>query len=272
MIQAKRRLTFDRNGNPIKTDDQQYTYVTKNWTEGGEEPVWEFNNLPKYYFTVNENGEAAKKPYYYYIVEGYETINGALNPYLYQVSYTGDATLVKKTTGAVNQPADGGTANIHAKNLPGYEVGNLNLNLTKEWVNVTKKPEKVTLNLTETTHSWTKEAGWITYDPNSDTVEIMPDANGNWTTTYPLEAYSVEYNPDGSIHTAHVYTYELTEDPVSGTLPSYTFSANWPKEVGDVLELNSAGEPIKAKDAFKASSSQMEGSFLVTIADASSTL
>lgn len=272
LIQAKKQLTFDRNGNPIKTADQQYTYVTKNWTEGGEEPVWEFNNLPKYYFTVNENGEAQKKPYYYYIVEGYETIDGALNPYLYQVSYTGDATLVKKTTGAVNQPADGGTANIHAKNLPGYEVGNLNLNLTKEWVNVTKKPEKVTLNLTETTHSWTKEAGWITYDPNSDTVEIMPDANGNWTTTYPLEAYSVEYNPDGSIHTAHVYTYELTEDPVSGTLPSYTFSANWPKEVGDVLELNSAGEPIKAKDAFKASSSQMEGSFLVTIADASATI
>ena len=272
LIQAKRRLTFDRNGKPIKTADQQYTYVTKNWTEGGEEPVWEFNNLPKYYFTVNENGEAQKKPYYYYIVEGYETINGALNPYLYQVSYTGDATLVKKTTGAVNQPADGGTANIHAKNLPGYEVGNLNLNLTKEWVNVTKKPEKVTLNLTETTHSWTKEAGWITYDPNSDTVEIMPDANGNWTTTYPLEAYSVEYNPDGSIHTAYVYTYELTEDPVSGTLPSYTFSENWPKEVGDVLELNSAGEPIKAKDAFKASSSQMEGSFLVTIADASATI
>ena len=272
LIQAKRQITFDRNGNPIKTADQQYTYVTKNWTEGGEEPVWEFNNLPKYYFTVNENGEAQKKPYYYYIVEGYETINGALNPYLYQVSYTGDATLVKKTTGAVNQPADGGTANIHARNLPGYEVGNLNLNLTKEWVNVNEKPEKVTLNLTETTHSWDKTKGWITYAPNSDTVEIMPDANGNWTTTQPLQAYYVEYNPDGSIHTAHVYTYELTEDPVSGTLPSYTFSANWPKEVGDVLELNSAGEPIKAKDAFKASSSQMEGSFLVTIADASATI
>ena len=272
LIQAKKQLTFDRNGNPIKTADQQYTYVTKNWTEGGEEPVWEFNNLPKYYFTVNENGEAQKKPYYYYIVEGYETINGALNPYLYQVSYTGDATLVKKTTGAVNQPADGGTANIHAKNLPGYEVGNLNLNLTKEWVNVNEKPEKVTLNLTETTHSWDKTEGWITYAPNSDTVEIMPDAKGNWTTTKPLEAYSVEYNPDGSIHTAYVYTYELTEDPVSGTLPNYTFSANWPKEVGDVLELNSAGEPIKAKDAFKASSSQMEGSFLVTIADASATI
>ena len=272
LIQAKKQLTFDRNGNPIKTADQQYTYVTKNWTEGGEEPVWEFNNLPKYYFTVNENGEAQKKPYYYYIVEGYETINGALNPYLYQVSYTGDATLVKKTTGAVNQPADGGTANIHAKNLPGYEVGNLNLNLTKEWVNVNEKPEKVTLNLTETTHSWTKEAGWITYDPSESSVEIMPDANGNWTTTKPLQAYDVEYNPDGSIYTAHVYTYELAEDPVNGTLPSYTFSANWPKEVGDVLELNSAGEPIKAKDAFKASSSQMEGSFLVTIADASATI
>lgn len=272
LIQAKKQFTFDRNGNPIKTADQQYTYVTKNWTEGGEEPVWEFNNLPKYYFTVNENGEAQKKPYYYYIVEGYETINGALNPYLYQVSYTGDATLVKKTTGAVNQPADGGTANIHAKNLPGYEVGNLNLNLTKEWVNVNEKPEKVTLNLTETTHSWDKTKGWITYDPNPSTVEIMPDANGNWTTTYPLEAYYVEYNPDGSIHTAYVYTYELTEAPVNGTLPSYTFSANWPKEVGDVLELNSAGEPIKAKDAFKASSSQMEGSFLVTIADASATI
>ena len=272
LIQAKKQLTFDRNGNPIKTADQQYTYVTKNWTEGGEEPVWEFNNLPKYYFTVNENGEAQKKPYYYYIVEGYETINGALNPYLYQVSYTGDATLVKKTTGAVNQPADGGTANIHAKNLPGYEVGNLNLNLTKEWVNVNEKPERVTLNLTETTHSWTKEAGWITYDPSESSVEIMPDANGNWTTTQPLQAYYVEYNPDGSIHTAYVYTYELTEAPVSGTLPNYTFSANWPKEVGDVLELNSAGEPIKAKDAFKASSSQMEGSFLVTIADASATI
>lgn len=272
LIQAKRQLTFDRNGKPIKTADQQYTYVTKNWTEGGEEPVWEFNNLPKYYFTVNENGEAQKKPYYYYIVEGYETINGALNPYLYQVSYTGDATLVKKTTGAVNQPADGGTANIHARNLPGYEMGNLNLNLTKEWVNVNEKPEKVTLNLTETTHSWDKTKGWITYDPNPSTVEIMPDANGNWTTTKPLQAYDVEYNPDGSIYTAHVYTYELAEDPVNGTMPVYTFSENWPKEVGDVLELNSAGEPIKAKDAFKASSSQMEGSFLVTIADASATI
>ena len=272
LIQAKKQLTFDRNGNPIKTDDQQYTYVTKNWTEGGEEPVWEFNNLPKYYFTVNENGEAQKKPYYYYIVEGYETINGALNPYLYQVSYTGDATLVKKTTGAVNQPADGGTANIHAKNLPGYEVGNLNLNLTKEWVNVNEKPEKVTLNLTETTHSWDKTKGWITYAPNPSTVEIMPDANGNWTTTQQLQAYYVEYNPDGSIHTAYVYTYELTEAPVNGTMPVYSFSENWPKEVGDVLELNSAGEPIKAKDAFKASSSQMEGSFLVTIADASATI
>ena len=272
LIQAKRQLTFDRNDKPIKTADQQYTYVTKNWTEGGEEPVWEFNNLPKYYFTVNENGEAQKKPYYYYIVEGYETINGALNPYLYQVSYTGDATLVKKTTGAVNQPADGGTANIHAKNLPGYEVGNLNLNLTKEWVNVNEKPEKVTLNLTETTHSWDKTKGWITYDPNPSTVEIMPDANGNWTTTQPLQAYDVEYNPDGSIYTAHVYTYELTEAPVNGTMPVYTFSENWPKEVGDVLELNSAGEPIKAKDAFKASSSQTEGSFLVTIADASATI
>ena len=271
LIQAKKQLTFDRNGKPIKTADQQYTYVTKNWTEGGEEPVWEFNNLPKYYFTVNENGEAQKKPYYYYIVEGYETINGALNPYLYQVSYTGDATLVKKTTGAVNQPADGGTANIHAKNLPGYEVGNLNLNLTKEWVNVNEKPEKVTLNLTETTHSWTKEAGWITYDPNSDTVEIMPDANGNWTTTQPLEAYSVQYNPDGSIHTAYVYTYELTEAPVNGTMPVYSFSENWPKEVGDVLELNSAGEPIKAKDAFRFSSTTPMG-FMQTIADASATI
>ena len=272
LIQAKKQLTFDRNDKPIKTDDQQYTYVTKNWTEGGEEPVWEFNNLPKYYFTVNENGEAQKKLYYYYIVEGYETINGALNPYLYQVSYTGDATLVKKTTGAVNQPADGGTANIHAKNLPGYEVGKLNLNLTKEWVNVTKKPEKVTLNLTETTHSWDKTKGWITYDPSERSVEIMPDANGNWTTTQPLQAYYVEYNPDGSIYTAAVYTYELTEAPVNGTMPVYSFSENWPKEVGDVLELNSAGEPIKAKDAFKASSSQMEGSFLVTIADASATI
>ena len=273
LIQAKRQLTFDSNGKPIKTADQQYTYVTKNWTEGGEEPVWEFNNLPKYYFTVNENGEAEKKPYYYYIVEGYETLNAALNPYLYQVSYTGDATLVKKTTGAVNQPADGGTANIHARNLPGYEVGNLNLNLTKEWVNVNEKPEKVTLNLTETTHSWTKEAGWITYDTSESSVEIKPDAkNGNWTTTKPLQAYYVEYNPDGSIYTAHVYTYELAEDPVNGTMPVYTFSENWPKEVGDVLELNSDGEPTKAKDAFKASSSQMEGSFLITIADASATI
>ena len=272
LIQAKRQLTFDSNGKPIKTDDQQYTYVTKNWTEGGEEPVWEFNNLPKYYFTVNENGEAVKNPYYYYIVEGYETLNAALNPYLYQVSYTGDATLVKNTTGAVNQPADGGTANIHAKNLPGYEVGNLNLNLTKEWVNVNEKPEKVTLNLTVTEHSWTKEAGWRTYDPSPNSVEIMPDANGNWTTTQSPQAYYVEYNPDGSIHTAYVYTYELAEDPVNGTMPGYTFSENWPKEVGDVLDLNSDGEPTKAKDAFKASSSQMEGSFLITIADASATI
>ncbi len=273
LIQAKKQLTFDRNDKPIKTADQQYTYVTKNWTEGGEEPVWEFNNLPKYYFTVNENGEAQKKPYYYYIVEGYETLNAALNPYLYQVSYTGDATLVKKTTGAVNQPADGGTADIHAKNLPGYELGYLNLNLTKEWVNVTKKPEKVTLNLNVTEHSWDKTKGWITSSPVPSTVEIMPDANGNWTTQQKEQyVYSVQYNPDGSIHTAHVYTYELAEDSVSGTLPVYSFSENWPKEVGDVLELNSAGEPTKAKDAFKASSSARDGSFLITIADASATI
>ena len=272
LIQAKRQLTFDSNGKPIKTADQQYTYVTKNWTEGGEEPVWEFNNLPKYYFTVNENGEAVKNPYYYYIVEGYETLNAALNPYLYQVSYTGDATLVKNTTGAVNQPADGGTANIHAKNLPGYEVGNLNLNLTKVWVNVNEKPEKVTLNLTVTEHSWTKEEGWKNYDPSTSSVEIMPDAKGNWKTTQSPQAYYVEYNPDGSIHTAYVYTYELAEEPVNGTMPGYTFSENWPKEVGDVLELNSDGEPTKAKDAFKASSSQMEGSFLITIADTSATI
>ena len=271
LIQAKRQITFDSNGKPIKTDDQQYTYVTKNWTEGGEEPVWEFNNLPKYYFTVNENGEAVKNPYYYYIVEGYETLNAALNPYLYQVSYTGDATLVKNTTGAVNQPADGGTANIHAKNLPRYEVGNLNLNLTKVWVNVNEKPEKVTLNLTVTEHSWTKEAGWRTYDPRPSSVEIMPDANGNWTTTKTLQAYYVEYNPDGSIHTAFVYTYELAEDPVNGTLPSYTFSANWPKEVGDVLELNSDGAPTKVKDEFRFSSTTPLG-FMQTIADASATI
>ena len=221
---------------------------------------------------MNENGEAEKKPYYYYIVEGYETLNAALNPYLYQVSYTGDATLVKNTTGAVNQPADGGTADIHAKNLPKYEVGNLNLNLTKVWVNVNEKPEKVTLNLTVTEHSWTKEEGWKNYDPSTSSVEIMPDAKGNWKTTQSPQAYYVEYNPDGSIHTAYVYTYELAEDPVNGTMPAYTFSGNWPKEVGDVLELNSDGEPTKAKDEFKASSSQMDGSFLITIADASATI
>ena len=271
LIQAKRQLTFDSNGKPIKTADQQYTYVTKNWTEGGEEPVWEFNNLPKYYFTVNENGEAEKKPYYYYIVEGYETLNAALNPYLYQVSYTGDATLVKNTTGAVNQPVDGGTANIHAKNLPRYEVGNLNLNLTKKWVNVNEKPDKVTLNLTVTEHSWTKEAGWRTYDPSPSSVEIMPDANGNWTTTQQLQAYYVEYNPDGSIHTAYVYTYELTEAPVNGTMPVYSFSENWPKEVGDVLELNSDGAPTRVKGEFRFSSTSPLG-FMLTIADASATI
>ena len=271
LIQAKKQLTFDRNGNPIKTDDQQYTYVTKNWTEGGEEPVWEFNNLPKYYFTVNENGEVQKKPYYYYIVEGYETINGALNPYLYQVSYTGDATLVKKTTGAVNQPADGGTANIHAKNLPGYEVGNLNLNLTKEWVNVNEKPEKVTLNLKITMQSWSNEKGWINDGSSTAPVEIKPDEGGKWTTTETQPVYVVNYNPDGSIHTAFVYTYELAEDPVSGTLPSYTFSANWPKEVGDVLELNSDGAPTRVKDEFRFSSTSPLG-FMQTIADASATI
>ena len=271
LIQAKKQLTFDRNGNPIKTDDQQYTYVTKNWTEGGEEPVWEFNNLPKYYFTVNENGEAQKKPYYYYIVEGYETINGALNPYLYQVSYTGDATLVKKTTGAVNQPADGGTANIHAKNLPGYENGYLNLNLTKAWINVNEKPEKVTLNLKITMQSWSNEKGWINDGSSTAPVEIKPDEGGKWTTTETKPVYVVNYNPDGSIHTAFVYTYELAEDPVNGTMPVYSFSENWPKEVGDVLELNSDGAPTRVKDEFRFSSTSPFG-FMQTIADASATI
>ena len=271
LIQAKRQLTFDSNGKPIKTDDQQYTYVTKNWTEGGEEPVWEFNNLPKYYFTVNENGEAVKNPYYYYIVEGYETLNAALNPYLYQVSYTGDATLVKKTTGAVNQPADGGTANIHAKNLPGYENGYLNLNLTKAWVNVNEKPEKVTLNLTITMQSWSNEKGWINDGSSLASVEIKPDEGGKWTTTETQPVYVVNYNPDGSIHTAFVYTYELTEDPVNGTLPVYTFSENWPNEVGDVLDLNSDGAPTRVKDEFRFSSTTPLG-FMQTIADASATI
>ena len=272
LIQAKRQLTFDDSGKPVKTDDQQYTYVPKKWTEGGEEPVWEFNKLPKYYFTVNENGEAEKKPYYYYIVEGYETLNAALNPYLYQVSYTGDATLVKKTTGEVNQPADGGTANIHAKNLPGNEMGYLNLNLTKKWVNVTKKPEKVTLNLNVTEHSWDKTKGWITSAPKPSTVEIMPDAKGNWTTQQKEQyVYTVQYNPDGSIHTAHVYTYELTEVHVNGTMPVYSFSENWPKEVGDVLELNSDGAPTRVKDEFRFSSTSPFG-FMQTIADASATI
>lgn len=130
---------------------------------------------------------------------------------------------------------------------------------------------KVTLNLTETTHSWDKTKGWITYDPSERSVEIKPDANGNWTTTQPLQAYYVAYNPDGSIHTAAVYTYELTEAPVNGTMPVYSFSENWPKEVGDVLELNSAGEPIKAKDAFRFSSTTPMG-FMQTIADASATI
>ncbi len=271
LIQAKKQLTFDRNDKPIKTDDQQYTYVTKNWTEGGEEPVWEFNNLPKYYFTVNENGEAQKKPYYYYIVEGYETINGALNPYLYQVSYTGDATLVKKTTGAVNQPADGGTANIHAKNLPGYENGYLNLNLTKAWINVNEKPEKVTLNLKITMQSWSNEKGWINDGSSTAPVEIKPDEGGKWTTTETKPVYVVNYNPDGSIHTAFVYTYELAEDPVNGTMPVYSFSENWPKEVGDVLELNSDGAPTRVKDEFRVSSTSPFG-FMQTIADASATI
>ena len=271
LIQAKKQLTFDRNGKPIKTADQQYTYVTKNWTEGGEEPVWEFNNLPKYYFTVNENGEAQKKPYYYYIVEGYETINGALNPYLYQVSYTGDATLVKKTTGAVNQPADGGTANIHAKNLPGYENGYLNLNLTKAWINVNEKPEKVTLNLKITMQSWSNEKGWINDGSSTAPVEIKPDEGGKWTTTETQPVYVVNYNPDGSIHTASVYTYELAEDPVNGTMPVYSFSENWPKEVGDVLELNSDGAPTRVKDEFRFSSTSPFG-FMQTIADASATI
>ena len=271
LIQAKKQLTFDRNDKPIKTADQQYTYVTKNWTEGGEEPVWEFNNLPKYYFTVNENGEAQKKPYYYYIVEGYETINGALNPYLYQVSYTGDATLVKKTTGAVNQPADGGTANIHAKNLPGYENGYLNLNLTKAWINVNEKPEKVTLNLKITMQSWSNEKGWINDGSSTAPVEIKPDEGGKWTTTETQPVYVVNYNPDGSIHTASVYTYELAEDPVNGTMPVYSFSENWPKEVGDVLELNSDGAPTRVKDEFRFSSTSPFG-FMQTIADASATI
>ena len=83
--------------------------------------------------------------------------------------------------------------------------------------------------------------------------------------------YVVNYNPDGSIHTAFVYTYELAEDPVSGTLPSYTFSANWPKEVGDVLELNSDGAPTRVKDEFRFSSTTPLG-FMQTIADASATI
>lgn len=80
---------YDADGKEIVDAQQtQYFYVTQS-LKGEEAPEWVFTNLPKYYFTVNEAGEAVKMPYQYSIAEAWDEY-GNYHGYGYQVIFSGD--------------------------------------------------------------------------------------------------------------------------------------------------------------------------------------
>ena len=285
---------YDADGKEIVDAQQtQYFYVTQS-LKGEEAPEWVFTNLPKYYFTVNEAGEAVKMPYQYSIAEAWDEY-GNYHGYGYQVIFSGD---VQETTndhewGKVELPADGGTAEIHAKNVPLYEQGKVSIQLTKLWDSSIKEtPTSVTVKLIPTLHVW-NGTEWVSTRMEDEKYQesITLTAENGWKTTESLLLYRVEYNTDGTIAAGDkaekptVCTYELVEVIADGAkyTPIYSYTS-WITGPEDVFELDSKTKApisvkLKAEDGFRVDEAEKDsaeantdGGTLYTIIDASATI
>ena len=285
---------YDADGKEIVDAQQtQYFYVTQS-LKGEEAPEWVFTNLPKYYFTVNEAGEAVKMPYQYSIVEAWDEY-GNYHGYGYQVIFSGD---VQETTnghewGKVELPADGGTAEIHAKNVPLYEQGKVSIQLTKLWDSSIKEtPTSVTVKLIPTLHVW-NGTEWVSTRMEDEKYQesITLTAENGWKTTESLLLYRVEYNTDGTIAAGDkagkptVCTYELVEVIADGAkyTPIYSYTS-WITGPEDVFELDSKTKApisvkLKAEDGFRVDEAEKDsaeantdGGTLYTIIDTSATI
>lgn len=285
---------YDADGKEIVDAQQtQYFYVTQR-LKGEEAPEWVFTNLPKYYFTVNEAGEAVKMPYQYSIAEAWDEY-GNYHGYGYQVIFSGD---VQETTnghewGKVELPADGGTAEIHAKNVPLYEQGKVSIQLTKLWDSSIKEtPTSVTVKLIPTLHVW-NGTEWVSTRMEDEKYQesITLTAENGWKTTESLLLYRVEYNTDGTIAAGDkagkptVCTYELVEVIADGAkyTPIYSYTS-WITGPEDVFELDSKTKApisvkLKAEDGFRVDEAEKDsaeantdGGTLYTIIDTSATI
>ena len=285
---------YDADGKEIVDAQQtQYFYVTQS-LKGEEAPEWVFTNLPKYYFTVNEAGEAVKMPYQYSIAEAWDEY-GNYHGYGYQVIFSGD---VQETTnghewGKVELPADGGTAEIHAKNVPLYEQGKVSIQLTKLWDSSIKEtPTSVTVKLIPTLHVW-NGTEWVSTRMEDEKYQesITLTAENGWKTTESLLLYRVEYNTDGTIAAGDkagkptVCTYELVEVIADGAkyTPIYSYTS-WITGPEDVFELDSKTKApisvkLKAEDGFRVDEAEKDsaeantdGRTLYTIIDTSATI
>ena len=285
---------YDADGKEIVDAQQtQYFYVTQS-LKGEEAPEWVFTNLPKYYFTVNEAGEAVKMPYQYSIAEAWDEY-GNYHGYGYQVIFSGD---VQETTnghewGKVELPADGGTAEIHAKNVPLYEQGKISIQLTKLWDSSIKEtPTSVTVKLIPTLHVW-NGTEWVSTRMEDEKYQesITLTAENGWKTTESLLLYRVEYNTDGTIAAGDkagkptVCTYELVEVIADGAkyTPIYSYTS-WITGPEDVFELDSKTKApisvkLKAEDGFRVDEAEKDsaeantdGGTLYTIIDTSATI
>ena len=285
---------YDADGKEIVDAQQtQYFYATQS-LKGEEAPEWVFTNLPKYYFTVNEAGEAVKMPYQYSIAEAWDEY-GNYHGYGYQVIFSGD---VQETTngnewGKVELPADGGTANIHAKNVPLYEQGKVSIQLTKLWDSSIKEtPTSVTVKLIPTLHVW-NGTEWVSTRMEDEKYQesITLTAENGWKTTESLLLYRVEYNTDGTIAAGDkaekptVCTYELVEVIADGAkyTPIYSYTS-WITGPEDVFELDSKTKApisvkLKAEDGFRVDEAEKDsaeantdGGTLYTIIDTSATI
>lgn len=285
---------YDADGKEIVDAQQtQYFYVTQS-LKGEEAPEWVFTNLPKYYFTVNEAGEAVKMPYQYSITEAWDEY-GNYHGYGYQVIFSGD---VQETTnghewGKVELPADGRTAEIHAKNVPLYEQGKVSIQLTKLWDSSIKEtPTSVTVKLIPTLHVW-NGTEWVSTRMEDEKYQesITLTAENGWKTTESLLLYRVEYNTDGTIAAGDkagkptVCTYELVEVIADGAkyTPIYSYTS-WITGPEDVFELDSKTKApisvkLKAEDGFRVDEAEKDsaeantdGGTLYTIIDTSATI
>ena len=288
-------LVYDEN-NQLVEDHQHRTeiYVPCN-LKGAEAPVWEFRDQPKYYFTKNAAGELVKMPYRYYIAEAWKE-DGRHHGYGYQVIFSGDG--VQETTngkewGKVELPADGGTAEIHAKNVPLYEQGKVSIQLTKLWDSSIKEtPTSVTVKLIPTLHVW-NGTEWVSTRMEDEKYQesITLTAENGWKTTESLLLYRVEYNTDGTIAAGDkagkptVCTYELVEVIADGAkyTPIYSYTS-WITGPEDVFELDSKTKApisvkLKAEDGFRVDEAEKDsaeantdGGTLYTIIDTSATI